>query len=97
MIVKTHKAEGKLILAICDNLLLGKKIEDENLQLDLSSSFYDGDEKSEKEILQLMKAANSINAVGEKTIDFLLKNKIIQKENIIRIKKIPHAQVVFFS
>lgn len=95
MIVKTHKTDGKLILAICDNSLLGKKIEDGCLQLDLSSSFYNGEEKSEKEILQLMKAANSINAVGEKTIDFLLKNKIIQKENIIRIKKIPHAQVVF--
>jgi len=66
MIVKEHINEGKLILALCDKNLLGKKIEDQNIQLDLSSSFYKGEEADIEELKKLIKKAYIINAVGKK-------------------------------
>lgn len=95
MIVKVHKTADRTILAICDENLLNKKFEEGGLQLDLTSDFYKGREKPEQEIFELIKKAGIINAVGEKCIRFLLKNKMISKENIIKIKDIPHVQVVF--
>lgn len=98
MIVKIHKASnGKKIVAICDSNLIGKKFEEKNLQLDLSSNFYKGEERAEEEILNIIKGAYIINLVGEKSIKLALKANVIDKKSIIKIKKIPHAQVVIVT
>ena len=91
MIVKIHRAEGRKIVSICDEDLLGKKIEDDSMQLDVSNFFYKGESMSDEDALKIAKDANSLNIVGENSINFALKNNLIEKENIIRIKKIPHA------
>ncbi len=87
MSVKIHNVSGKKILAICNKKILGKVYMDKGLQLDLSSSFYSGTEISENEIIQLMKGIYTINAVGSKSIDFLIRIRAISKENVRIIKK----------
>ncbi len=95
MIVKVHKTgDGRKIVAVCDKDLLGKKFEEGKLQLDLASNFYKGDEKEEEEIIKILNDGNIINFVGKKSINLGLKQGIIAKNNIIRIKKIPHAQAI---
>jgi hypothetical protein len=95
MICKIHKnPEGQIIIALCDSELLGKKFTQGDLQLDLTGGFYKGHEKPEAEILSVLDNAYIINAVGKTCIDFLLKNRLIEKQNIITIAAIPHAQCV---
>jgi hypothetical protein len=95
MICKLHKTlEGQIIIALCDSELLGKKFTQDELQLDLTSDFYKGEKKTEQETLNLIKEAYIINAVGKTCIEFLLKNKLIEQQNIITIDNIPHAQCV---
>lgn len=95
MIVKKHIShEGKVIVAICDSDLLGKKFEENDLQLDLRANFYKGEEVSGKELLSIVKDAHILNIVGEKSIEFALKNNLIKKEKILRIKDVPYAQVL---
>jgi len=95
MIIKIHKTpDGRNMVAICDNDLIGKKFEEKNLQLDLTSNFYNGEEKDEQSIIKLLKGAYIINLVGNKAIEMALNLKIITKENIIKIKNIPHAQAI---
>ena len=53
MIVKKHSQNNKLVLAICDEDLLGKTIEENDLILDLKSDFYRGEEMNETELKQL--------------------------------------------
>ncbi|MBI2507900.1 DUF424 family protein [Candidatus Woesearchaeota archaeon] len=91
MIVKVHIAERRKIVSICDANLIGKKFEDKNLQLDVSGFFYNGQALTEKEILKAVADANSLNIVGKESINFSLKNNLIDESNIITIKKIPHA------
>lgn len=97
MIAKKHTNEGRLILAICDSELIGKKFTEGKKQLDLTSNFYKGKEIKENEAKELMKQAYMINLVGKKSVDLALKNKYVKKENIIFIAKIPHAQVLFLG
>lgn len=93
MIVKIHKTpDGKKVVAVCDKGLIGKKFKEKNIQLDLSSDFYNGKEMNEEEILELFKAAYIINLVGEKSIELGIKAGIIDKDNVIYVQKIPHAQ-----
>ena len=93
MIVKQHLTRNsRLLLAVCDTNLKGKKIEDDKICLDLSSEFYDGKEMTEKEILPLLKQANIINLVGKNSVEMGIKAKIIDENSILKIKGIPHAQ-----
>jgi len=95
MIVKIHKTpDSRKIVAICDNELVGQKFEEGNLQLDLSSDFYNGEDKSEEEIVKLIKDSYVVNVVGEKSVGLCLKLSILDTKDIIKIKNIPHAQAV---
>jgi hypothetical protein len=94
MIAKTHSNEGRLILALCDEEILGKTIEEGNLQLDMKSKFYAGKPVDENTALGYLKTAYIVNAVGEKTVEFLLRNEIAQQKNIKRINYVPYTQIV---
>ena len=95
MIVKCHKDEkGRPITAVCDSDLLGKKFEEDNKQLDLTADFYKGEEKTDEEIGDLMRNAYIVNVVGENAVTLALKEGVIEKEHIIKIAGIPHAQAV---
>ena len=95
MIVKKHVDRyGRVVLAVCDSSIKGKCFREKGLQLDLSSEFYNGEEKDEKHIAQMFKEAYIINLVGEEAIKLGIKEGIISENNIIRICKVPHAQVI---
>ncbi len=94
MILKEHRADRKRVLAICDNSLVGKKIEEGKKQLDLSSDFYKGEEQSEEKIRQEIKKAYLINAVGEETLSFLSSLNLINKEDARIVGGVPHIQVI---
>ena len=92
MIVKKHIRDGKLILVVCDSDLIGKKFEQENLQLDLTSDFYKGTQMPDDEIMNLVKRSYIVNITGEKSINFF--KKFLTEENIIKINNIPHAIIL---
>ncbi len=94
MIAKIHEYQNKIILAVCDTDILGKKFEENGLQLDLTSNFYKGEEKTDKEIIHLFEKAHIINLVGKRSIDLAIKSKIITKMNVKKIKNIPYAQSI---
>jgi hypothetical protein len=95
MLVKIHKTpDSRKIVAICDNNLIGQKFEEKNLQLDLSSDFYKGEDKTEEEIIKLIKDSYVINVVGEKSVNLCLELGVLDSKDIIKIKNIPHAQAV---
>ena len=94
MIVKRHVAKEGVLLAVCDPDILGKKFETDKLQLDLTSSFYQGEEMNEDELKELLKTAYIVNAVGEKSISFLKTEGLVDDEKILRIQDIPHVQVM---
>jgi len=91
MIIKINKAQGKVIVAICDEEILGKIFEHDCLILDLSADFYKGNKESEQITREIMKKADNLNLVGEKTIQIALDEKIITKGNIRTIQNIPFA------
>ena len=81
------------IIAVCDADLLGKKFTENNLVLDIKERFYKGELLSNEEIIEILSNARYINLVGKESINLALKSGIIEKENIIKIKNIPHALV----
>lgn len=89
---KIRRARGKTVLAVCDSELLGKKFEKGKLALNVSREFYGGQEIG-SEVLDIFPKADIINITGSKIVSLALKGKWISKEGIIKIRRIPHAQI----
>lgn len=97
MLVKIHESYRKLI-AICDSELLGKKLEEGIMQLQVEEPFFGGNKINEKQAIELMidamKDDSTFNLAGKKTIAAALKAKIIDKEGIKEIEGVPFALVL---
>lgn len=95
MIVKIHKTDdNRMVLAICDSSLIGKKFEEGKKQLDLTSDFYKGQEMSEKEVGNLLRNSYLTDVVGEKSIALAIKEGIINESNIKKISNVPYTQII---
>jgi hypothetical protein len=95
MLVKSHKLRGsRILLAVCDSDILGKKFEQGDLQLDLTTDFYKGNETPEDKLCLLARGAYIISLVGKESVGFALRNKLVDKERVMVISSIPHAQVL---
>ena len=97
MYVKIHKSY-RVVVAICDSDLIGKRFEENIKQLDVRESFFKGEEKSDSETLKIMEEARTedatFNIVGEKSCKLALKCGIIAEHGIKRVQGVPFALVL---
>ena len=95
MLAKIHKThDGKIVVAVCDSLLFGKKFVEANLQLDLTTDFYNGEELEDDEIGDLIRNAYSVNLVGEQSVALGIKEGVIEEKNVIKVQGVPHAEAI---
>lgn len=86
------------VVAICDEELLGKYFEEDQFQLDVKENFFKGEEKTEEELIKILKDMKiedaTFNIVGEKSVNAALKSGVIFEEQIGKIQNIPFALVL---
>lgn len=94
MFIKLHRSY-RIVVAVCDSNLIGKKFEEGNRQLDLRETFYKDKELNEEEVIELLIKYSyedfTLNIVGEESINTALKAGVIQKDQIDHIQNIPFA------
>ena len=97
MYSKVHRYNNEVLVAVCDQDLLGKVFRDEerNLRLEISSDFYNGDLIDEEVLIGRLKQATIANFTGERCIKVASRLDLI--ETILYIDGIPHAQVICFD
>lgn len=93
-IVSIKNSTAGLLIVVTDNNLLGKKFEQGKLQLDLTKIFYQGEEKNEKEIKEILKKASHLHLTGERAVAIGISLNLIESGKIIWISGIPHAEMV---
>jgi len=94
---KFFVAKSDVVLAMCDDDLLDKKLGDKKLGLEVkvSKQFY-GEKliESEADAVKFLGACSIGNIIGKRIVALAEKNGFITKENIISIGGVPHAQFV---
>ncbi len=90
--VKIHKKLGREVLAICDEDILGKTLDEGNIHFEIKADFYKGEKVTEAQVKVLLKDSPNYNLIGKEIIRIAIDLGVIEKENIIKIKSIPHAQ-----
>ena len=88
MLVKIHKGY-RMCVAVCDSDLIDKKFEEGARQLDLSGTFFKGEEKSVEEVKEiLIDAANedaSFNIVGKESVGLARELGIVKDSGVFEV------------
>ena len=92
--IKIHRRGKDLLVGACDEKLLGKKFEDKKFQIEVKKDFYGGERISPEVLKKYLKDATIANLVGQETIRCAIEIGLIDPGCIIKIKGIPHAQMV---
>ena len=77
------------VLIICDVDLVGKKISEKNLQVDISKNYYGKEIVEKNEAKNLLKNSSVINMVGKEIISLSMNLGIGSEKGIKKISGVP--------
>jgi len=92
--IKRYELGLDVLVAVCDSELIGRRLEEGELSLEVSESFYKGEAVTEREVIANLRQATIANLVGERAVRCALANSFIEEANVIFIEGVPHAQMV---
>ncbi len=87
--VRVTNHQNNLMLNICDSSLLGKKIADDKITMNISKSYYCERLVEKEEAQNLLKQCSSINMVGKETVSLSVDLGIGSQQAIKEIDGIP--------
>ncbi len=94
MYSKRYEKDGTVLVAACDEKLIGKTLEQGDISFEVKASFY-GEEKVTGEALaKLLKGCDIANLVGEETVRVAKALGLVKDEAILMIGKVPHIQIM---
>jgi uncharacterized protein len=92
--VKVYRQGNDVVIGACDEHLLGKKFRRGKLQIDVAKRFYDGKRIDRKTLESFLRDATIANLVGTETVSCAIDLGLVDPKCILKIKGVPHAQVV---
>ena len=92
--LRVHRHPDEVILAVCDESVLGQTFRGDGLKIEVSEGFYGGDIVSEEEVRNAFRNFTMLNIVGNEIVEFAIAEGIIHPDNVIVIGGIKHAQAV---
>lgn len=88
------KKEGRnVLLAICDEELLGKTLRDGKIVFNISADFYKGRKLSVDQAVSMIKNSTIINLVGNECVKKAIEIGYLHPDAVLKIEGISHAQI----
>jgi hypothetical protein len=92
--VNLRKSGQYTVLATCDCELLGKVLREGKIVFDIKEEFYKGKRVTLEEAIELCRQSSIVNMVGKCIVEQAIKEHLVHPEAIIKIKGVPHAQII---
>jgi len=92
--VKVHKVGKDVIVAICDEDLLGKVLEEKGVRFEVKEDFYRGELVDVERALELVETGTIVNLVGETIVSALAERNDVVKLAVVEIAGVPHVQLI---
>ena len=92
--IRIYKRGNDVLIGACDEKLLGKKFEEGKFQIHVKKDFYDGKRVTPEDLKKHLRDATIANLVGKETVECAIKAGIVDPDCVIKIKGVPHAQMV---
>jgi len=90
--LKTYPLGNDLLVAACDIELLGSTLLDGDIQFVISEDFYCSIIGTVDLLSEHLQQATIANLIGERCVACGIQLGLIDKENILNIADVPHAQ-----
>ncbi len=94
LVVSEKESPQGLLVVVTDKDILGKKFEEERIQLDLTAAFYSGEEMSKEDAKVLVKRARHVHLTGKEAVVLGVEMDLVDSDAILYVEKVPHAEVV---
>jgi len=91
--VKIYRVQGEVLLAACDEELLGKTFREGELKLEVKERFYRGELVEESELGRLLDGATIANLTGERCVGRAIELGLVEEDRVLRVDGVPHAQM----
>lgn len=95
--VKVYNHGNDLIIAICDEELLGSVFKEGDVILDVSRDFFGGSKMLIEDSIQLLNDASSAILVGSNIVSKALEAGYIHPDAISRVSEVPYAHIIKLS
>ncbi|RLE62428.1 MAG: DUF424 domain-containing protein, partial [Thermoprotei archaeon] len=82
------------IVAICDEDLLGKVLEEKGVRFEVKEDFYRGELVDVERALELVETGTIVNLVGETIVSALAERNDVVKLAVVEIAGVPHVQLI---
>ncbi len=92
--IKIYKRGKDVLIGACDENLIGKTFEEGKYQIEVRKDFYDGERVTPEILKEFLENATIANLVGDETVKCAIEMGLIDPDCVIKIKGIPHAQMV---
>ena len=91
--MKILNINGEVLLAAADSELMNRDLREGKLHLNVKPEFYGEMKVSEQTFISSLGICTIANLVGERVVNAAVDANYIDKENIIKIDGVPHAQL----
>ena len=91
---KLSKCGEHVLLAACDEELLGQVLKDGKIVFKIKEEFYKGPKIPLDDAVSLMEESTVVNLVGPKIVKKAIDEGLVHPEAVIKICGVPHAQIV---
>ena len=89
--VRVRKTHDHILVAVCDEALLGKILVDGDFEFNVSEDFYGGKLVDIDTYLEQLKDATIVNMVGQTSVEAAVNAGMVHKQAILYIDGHPHA------
>ncbi len=91
---KLSKCGEHVLLAACDEELLGQVLKDEKIVFKIGEEFYKGPKIPIDDAVSLIAESTVVNLVGPNIVKKAIDEGLVHPEAVIEICGVPHAQIV---
>ncbi|WP_049969374.1 DUF424 domain-containing protein [Haladaptatus cibarius] len=92
MILRERDTQEGLLVAVCDDDVLGETFEAGDVSFTVSEEFYGGDEVDESEVVDSLTRASVANIVGTEAVSLAIEKGFIDEESVLDLDSTKHAQ-----
>ncbi|PSP56700.1 DUF424 domain-containing protein [Halobacteriales archaeon QS_1_67_19] len=92
MILKERDTDEGLLVAVCDEDVLGETFEDGDVSLTVSEEFYGGEPADEQTVVDTLARASVANIVGTEAVELAIREGFVEEANVLDIENTRHAQ-----
>ncbi len=91
---KLSKCGKHVLLAACDEELLGEVLRDGKIVFKIGEEFYKGPKMPVEDAVALMNESTIVNMVGPNIVNKAIEKGLVHPEAVLNICGVPHAQII---